>query len=334
MMKLSCGTAGFAALAVSLLTGLGAMGEDQPALERIATIDLKGKSGYLDHLLVDSKHSRLFVANQSNNTLDVVDLKSNKLVKQVAGQKDIHGIAYLPAVNRIFVGNGEGVCNVLDGRDYSVLKSLPVEGADNVHYDPRTKHVFVAGEKDLAVIDAKTLTLLSGVKLPGSPEGFEVATKHPRLYVNTGDSPCRVAVVDTDENKVVATYPLDAQKGVETLVLDEANKRIFVGFRGKPHIVVLDLETGTKITSVRIPDGIDDMFFDAQAKRIYASCASGSVAVIRQVDADHYERVANVSTIKGAKTCVYDADTRRLYLAVPRQPGKDGPEIWVYEARR
>jgi DNA-binding beta-propeller fold protein YncE len=334
MIRLLCGTTlGLAVFAGSVLAGFGFAAGERPPLERIATIDLKGNSGYLDHLLVDSKHARLFVANQTNNTLDVVDLKSNKLVKQVAGQKEIHGIAYLPDVNRIFVGNGGGVCNVLDGRDYNLLKSIPVEGADNVHYDPRTNHVFVAGEKDLAVIDARTLALRPGVKLPGSPEGFQVAAKHPRLYVNTGDSPCRVAAVDTDRNKVVATYPLDTQKGVETLVLDEANKRILVGFRGKPHIAVLDLESGKEITSVRIPDGIDDMFFDAKAKRIYASCESGSVAVIRQVDADHYEPVANVSTIKGAKTCVYDADTRRLYLAVPRQPGKDGPEIWVYKAR-
>src|SRR5262249_53971234 len=156
----------------------------------------------------DSRNARLFVANQSNDTLDVVDLKSNRLVKQVPGQKEIHGIAYVPELDRIFVGNGgDGVCNVLDGRDFTLLKSIPVRDADNVRYDPRTNHVFVAGEKDLAVIDARTLDLLPGIKLPGSPEGFQVATRQPRLYVNTG-SRCQVAVVDTDRNEVVTSYPL------------------------------------------------------------------------------------------------------------------------------
>jgi DNA-binding beta-propeller fold protein YncE len=310
----------------------GARAEDPAPLERIATSNLKGAPGPLDHLLVDSKNSRLFVANQSNNTLDIVDLKTGKLVKQVEGQNKIHGIAYVADLDRIFVGNGDGVCNVLDGSDFKLLKSIPVNDADNVRYDARTNHIFVAGEKDLAVIDAKTLDLVTNIKLPGSPEGFAIATKRPRLYVNTAP-PCQVAVIDTEKNEVIAHHPLDADKGIETLVLDESNNRIFVGVRGKPRLIVLDLDTGKEITSVPIPEGVDDTFFDAETKQIYASCGSGFVAVIRQVDADHYQSVANVPTIKGAKTSYYDAAMKRLYVAVPRQAGKVGPEIWVYGAR-
>jgi hypothetical protein len=310
----------------------GARAEERGALKRLSTIELKGASGLLDHLLVDIKHGRLFVANQSNDTLDVVDLRTNKLLHQIHGQKQIHGIAYAPDLDRIFVGNGGGVCNVLDGRDYTVLKSIAVKDADNVHYDPRTNHVFVAGEKDLAVIDASSLKLVTTIGLPGSPEGFQIASGHPRLYVNVGP-PFQVVAIDTDKNEVAVRHPLKAAKGIETLALDEANKRIFVGFRGEPRIVVLDLDSGKELTSVVIPEGIDDMFFDSRAKRIYASCASGCVAVVRQLDADHYETSESVATIKGAKTSYYDPATARLYLAVPRQGGKDGPEIWVYQAQ-
>jgi YVTN family beta-propeller protein len=311
---------------------LSARAVDPAPLERIATIELKGAPGPLDHLLVDSKNSRLFVANQSNNTLDVVDLKTNKLVKQVEGQNKIHGIAYVADLDRIFVGNGDGVCNVLDGSDYKSLKSIRVNDADNVRYDARTNHIFVAGEKDLAVIDAKTLDLVTNIKLPGSPEGFAIATKQPRLYVNA-TTPCQVAVIDVEKNEVIARYPLDADKGLETLVLDEPNSRMFIGLRGKPRLIVLDLDSGKAITSVPIPEGVDDTFFDAETKQIYASCGSGFVAVIRQVDADRYEAVANVPTVKGAKTSYYDAATKRLCVAVPRQAGKEGPEIWIYQAR-
>jgi hypothetical protein len=84
---------------------------------------------------------------------------------------------------------------------------------------------------------------------------------------------------------------------------------------------------------VPIPEGVDDMFFDAKARRIYASCGSGFVAVVRQIDADHYQSLGNVPTIKGARTSYFDPGTGRLYVAVPRQAGKDGPEVWVYQAR-
>jgi DNA-binding beta-propeller fold protein YncE len=282
--------------------------------------------------MVDTKNGRLLVANQSNDTLDVVDLKSGKLVRAVPGQKQIHGVAYAPALERIFVGNGAGLCNALDGREYRLLRSNPVPGADSVRYDPRTNHVFVASNKALAVIDAKTFAVLGSIEVPASVYGFQVAARRPRLYVNNG-APCRVTVIDTDKNEVVAGFPLGGHQGIGPLGLDEANGRIFVGLRRTPRLAVLDQESGKECASVPIPEGSDDLFLDAKAKRLYISCNSGFVAVIRQVDADHYEALPDVATVKGAKTSAYDAATQRLYVAVPRPPGKEAPEIWVYQAR-
>jgi hypothetical protein len=335
---MSCKKLGFGLLAGALMSMLGLAqsveAEEKPQLERVASIELKGATGALDHLFVDGKESRLFLANQTNDSLDVVDVKGNKLLKQVPGQKQMHGVVYDSGLNRIFVGNGDETCNVLDGRDYTLLKSLPVKSADSVRYDPRTNHVFVTSGNNLAVIDAKTLDLLPLIELPGNTHGLQVATKQPRLYVNTGPA-SEVTVVDTDKNKVVANYKLGADdKGIAPLALDEGNKRIFVGLRAKPRLAVLDLDSGKEVASVPIPEGADDMFYDAKAKRIYISCGSGFVAVIRQVDADRYESVADVPTVKGAKTSCYDPGTQRLYVAVPRQAGKEGPEIWVYQAKR
>jgi DNA-binding beta-propeller fold protein YncE len=315
------------------MIGLSVRAEDAQPLERIATIALKGKAGALDHLGADWKNSRLFVANQSNDTLDVVDVKNNMLVKQVSGQKQIHGIAYAADLDRIFVGNGEGVCNAIDGKDYTPLKSIPVSDADSVRYDPQTHRVFVAGEKCLAVIDGKSLEPLATVKLPAPPHGFQIARKQSRVYVNTG-APSEVSVVDGTKLEVISRYPLGPHQGIGPLTLDEAHNRILVGLRRQPRLAVLELDSGKKCASLPIPEGSDDMALDSQDQRIYISCSSGFVAVVRQIDADRYELVANVPTIKGAKTSSYDPTAKRLYVAVPRQAGKEGPEIWVYQARR
>jgi len=55
--------------------------------------------------------------------------------------------------------------------------------------------------------------------------------------------------------------------------------------------------------------------------------------VIRQEDADRYVVVEKLATAKQAKTSLLDAATGRLFLAVPRQAGKEGPEIRVYRVR-
>jgi DNA-binding beta-propeller fold protein YncE len=300
-----------------------------PTLEKVQTIELKGPAGPFDHLMLDHKRSRLLVANQSNNTLDVVDLKSGKMIKQVPDQKEIHGIDYSPELDRVFVGNGEGKCNALDGENYTLLKSHAVADADNVHCDTRTNRVYVASEKELAVIDGKSLEQVGRIKLPSSPEGFQIDSARQRLFVNTLP-PNQVTVVNTANNEAINHYALPGRKGLETLVLDEKNKRIFVGLRGDPMVIVLDRDSGREIAQVTIPDGIDDMSFDPNHKYIYCACAAGWIAVVQQLNADHYELVAKVPTAKGAKTCCFDAESDRLYLAVPRQKHKHQPEVWVY----
>ncbi len=309
---------------------------DAPSsLELVQTIVLKGKAGKLDHLALDSKRDRLFLANTANGTLDVVDLKAGKLLRQLPGQTGIQGVAYAADLDRVFVGLGSGgYCNVFDGNNYLPLKTLKfTDDADNVRYDPARHRVFVAhAEKALGVVDARTFTIKADINLPGSAEGFQVVPGQPRLFLVI-PSPSQLAVIDIDKAEVATTYPLTMASGGHPVALDDGNKRVFIGCRQGPMVVVVDAETGKELTNVEVPQDIDDLFYDAKRKRLYASCGEGFVAVIKQTDADHYEIVEKVATVKQAKTSLFDPQTNRLFLAVPRQPGKPGPEILVYKVR-
>src|SRR5438045_9276629 len=96
-------------LSLVLLTTTATSAQAGPLpLERVRTIALKGPAGGLDHLALDAKRGRLFVANTVNGSLDVVDLKAGKLLKQVPGQAGIRGIVYSTPVDRVFMGNGQG----------------------------------------------------------------------------------------------------------------------------------------------------------------------------------------------------------------------------------
>jgi DNA-binding beta-propeller fold protein YncE len=321
------------AAALAVLIGAGCAAAEPP-LKLVQTIPLAGPAGRLDHLALDAKHGRLFVANMANASLDVVDLKAGKLVKQVPGQKGVQGIAYAPDLDRIFVGVGEdGVCNVFDGSDYKLLKSVAsLPDADNVRYQPDAHRVYVAhAEKSLAVLDAKSLELLAEIKILGQPESYQLEKGRPRLYLNV-PSVGEVVVVDTDKNEVASRWPLQSAGANYPMALDEAGRRIFVGCRKKPMLLVLDADSGKEVAAVAIPGDADDVFLDAKRKRIYASCGEGFIAVVAQGEKDHYELEDKIATVKGARTSLFDAEAGRLYLVVPRQEGKDGPEIQVYQA--
>jgi DNA-binding beta-propeller fold protein YncE len=318
--------------ALAAATGRSA---DQPTLVLAQTIDLKGKPGKLDHVAIDLKRGRLLVANKANNTLDVVDLKAGKLLQQVPGQQGIQGVAYVADLDRIYVGLGvRGFCNIFDGATYRPIKSIKfADDADNVRYDPRTHMIFVAhADKMLGVIDAKSFALKGDIKLPGTAEGFEAEKNSSKLFLNVPDTN-EVVVIDTGKKEITGSFPLKLAGGNHPLALDEVNHRIIVGCHKEPKVVVLDSETGKEITSVAIPEGCDDLFYDAKHKRVYVSCSEGYLVTISQKDSDHYEVIEKLPTAKDARTCLFVPEQDKVYLAVPRQEGKQGPEIRVYDVK-
>ena len=242
------------------------------------------------------------MANKVNNTLDIIDLKTGKLLEQVKGQQGIQGVAYAPDLDRVFVGLAiRGFCNIFDGEKYKLLKSIKFEDdADNVRYHEPTHRVYVAhAEKSLGIVDAQSYELKADVKLPNSAEGFVNETKRPRLYVCIPQQPSEITVIDLGKNEIIQHYPVKMAESGHPIALDEANHRLFVGCRTPAAVVVMDTETGREITAIPIAKEVDDLFYDAGRKQLYASCGEGFLSTIKQLDANRYEAGDKIATAKG-----------------------------------
>lgn len=309
------------------------MAAEPKTLELYQDIPLESGMGRYDHLALDDSHSRLFLANLSNNSLDIVDLKAGKLVKQIPSQKKIQGVAYASDLDRIFVGNGEdGKCNVFDGRNYHLLQSIPIPDADNVRYHAATHTIYVTGEDGLTAIDAKSMKISATVRLPGPPEALQIDSGRNRVYVNT-HKPGQVTVVDLKTHKIVAEYPLKSASANFPMALDLDGERIFVGCRQKPCIIVLDARKGNELAVVPIPGDTDDLYYDAKNKRLYAIGGEGAMAVVQQRGEKEFELVEKVPTAKLARTGLFDAKSGHLYVVLPRQSRSVGPELRVYRVK-
>jgi hypothetical protein len=75
----------------------------------------------------------------------------------------------------------------------------------------------------------------------------------------------------------------------------------------------------------------DDLFYDATLKRIYVSGGEGFLSVFQQ-DSNGYHPLARIPTAPGARTSLFVADLKRLYLAVPHR-GAQRAEIRVYRTQ-
>src|SRR5215471_11763268 len=119
------------------VTGLIAYSQGNPPLKLVQTIPLTKVEGRIDHMNVDVKGQRLFVAALGNNTLEVVDLAQGKQIRSVMGLREPQGAVYVPELDQVVVANGEdGTVRTFDAKTFTAISSLPLgDDADNVRYD-------------------------------------------------------------------------------------------------------------------------------------------------------------------------------------------------------
>ena len=100
-------------------------------------IPLGEVSGRIDHLGIDAKRQRLFVAELGNNSVGVVDLAASKVLHRIAGLSEPQGVAYVPFADTIFVANaGDGSVRVLRGEDLTPIGRIDLgDDADNVRVE-------------------------------------------------------------------------------------------------------------------------------------------------------------------------------------------------------
>src|SRR3954449_1263989 len=120
-------------------------GEIQAPLVLERTIPLAKVSGRIDHMAVDLRRGRLFVAELGNNTVDVVDIAAGHVIHRIDGLREPQGIGYAPAVDIIAIANaGDGSVRFYKGEDFSPAGKADLgDDADNVRVDARSGRFLV-----------------------------------------------------------------------------------------------------------------------------------------------------------------------------------------------
>jgi len=233
----------------------------------------------------------------------------------------------------------------------------PQKETDNAAYDPATHLLYAAIEAfqdqakvvdsggggdhastgaSIEIVDTKTAKLLGSIKLPGAdPAGVVIEPSGKRLYVAMGDiveGDSHVAVVDLEKRAVVAEWPITGGPVPHAAGLDADHHRLFVGSRIKPHtaeiggghqhepgrLTVMDTVTGKVVQALDSVGGADVVQYDGTTGRIYFTGTTGTVAVFKEIDPDHFQLLGKVPTGAISKTGLWVPELKRFYSAVPR----------------
>jgi len=307
---------------------------ESPPIRQVQEIPLPGVQGRLDHFTLDLKRKRVIFSGLGNNSVQVVDAFAGKMIQNIPGLSQPQGTFYLQEGDKLYVANAaDGHVNIYNGTKFNLLKRLEIgEDPDNLRYDPATKLLYVGyGDGAITAIDTKTDTHVKKIdfKVTGHPEGFQMETKGPRIFVNIADSK-NIAVID--RNTGATTYwALPAGHLANfPMVLDEENRRVIIGTRRPSRMTVYDMDSGKVVASLPSTGDMDDIFYDALRKRIYVSGGEGFISVFQQKDANTYEPMGKFATSVGTRTGAWYVKRDRLYLAAPPANGL-GARILVFE---
>jgi hypothetical protein len=339
-------------LRVSILAALGAglcclaaaqsQQQSQP-LKLLQTIELPGVTGRIDHMSVDVKGKRLFLAALGNKTVEVIDLAAGKTVHTITGLKEPQGILFVPETNMLFVADGQQqACYIYDGSSYKLIRTEPaLNDADNISYDERSANTYGVGlvnvgygsgsEAGLRSLDSKTGKPMFEIPVDAHPESILLEKVSNQILISV-PAAGYIAVASSSRRRVTDKWPVQGFKNFFPMALDENDRRLFVGSRTPPALLVFDTKSGKMLASVEAVGDADGLAYDAAHKRLYMSGGDGSIGIFEQRDPDHYAPMAKMPSSPGARTSLFVPELSRFYVAAPANKSQPA-RVLVYEVQ-
>jgi YVTN family beta-propeller protein len=296
-----------------------------PAGKSIATIE--------DLVLntVTSPDGKIMVASHSGylpHGIDVIDVKTRKLVQEIPLKTTWLGLAWSPDGHTLYVsgGNATGAKNIArtmapiyeftysQGRLSDTPTNSLVETIDpkdvwwaGVVYLPGKHLIYAAnrgtglGPSNVVVFDAKTRKIVTRIPVEINPYATVLSRDGRRLFVSNWSSES-VSVIDTETNRVIRTLHVGMNPNDMKL---SADGRLFVACSNDNTIHVIDtnkLEVVERLSTTLTPfapEGStpDAIEIDNQRKLLYvANADNNSITVIRIAVRDHSAVIGFIPT--------------------------------------
>jgi DNA-binding beta-propeller fold protein YncE len=330
-------------LAVAALPAIPAKAQVPGPLKLVQRIPLPGlHDGDFDHFQVDEAGQRLFLAAEENSLIEVIDLRSNKVIGKITGAKAPHSMGYNAELKKLFVADdgGPSQVDIFDGTSFKLLGTIPMDAhADVSLYDPASKLFYVgnggrAAKEEytlISVVDTTTDKKVGDIKIDGDRiESIRLEEKGPRMFVNVYYKG-QVAVVDRTKQSVIATWNFSQEgKNFGSMALDEADHRLFVHAREPGKVLVIDTESGKLITSLLCQGDYDDAIWDSGTRRLYLVGTPFLKVWQKSAEGDRYDTLGQVPTAFHSITGISVPSVNRVFIAVNHH-GTTDAVVQAYE---
>jgi len=307
----------------ALCCGFSAQSQQKTGFHIIKKYKIASSGGW-DYITADGPSKRLYVSHGSQ--VNVLNAATGDSVGYIPNTPGVHGIALVPSLGKGYISAGRANSVVVfDISTLKVLTQIAVgQNPDAIFYDDFSKKIITCNgrSKDATLLDPASGMVVATVPLGDKPE-TAVSDGKGKIFVN-GEGTSTVIVFDATTYKEIARYKIDGGEGPSGLAIDRKTNRLFIGCGDSKTMVVMDAANGKTVAKFPI-GGTDGVVFDPQLKLAYASNGEGTISVVKEISANKFEFVENITTEPSARTIGLDEVTHHLFLpAAQTEPNPAG----------
>jgi DNA-binding beta-propeller fold protein YncE len=221
---------------------------------------------------IAAEFGRGFITAGLADTVMIFDLKTLKAIGEVKVQKKPDCIVYDPASKLIFAMNGNSNSSTaIDPRDGKIVTTIDLGGGPEFSVSDGLGNIYVnlKEQNQLARIDTRRLTVKDRWPLAPceAPASLGLDQDSRRLFVG-----CRsklMAVVDADNGKVVASYPIGDH--VDASAFDPETKLVF-NSTGEGNVAVFRQDSAdhyTLIETIPTTQGAKTLGLDVKTHQLF-----------------------------------------------------------------
>ena len=278
-----------------------------------------------------SGSSVLFVVLRDADAVAAIDMGTGEEVARIPTGVVPLSVVMTPDERYLFVANTGGVVSTTENRvtvietaTHQVAAVIEVDIGPldlTVSADGQLVYVTNSESKSISVIDVASLTRRTRIRVPISgqrgPYGVAIHPDGKRLYVADIEGN-QVLIVDTARRATIGR--IDVIEDPRSLVISADGSRLYVSGGdfdddGNGGIAVIDTESESVVTTLRLDGGIFRLALSPDGSRLYATDRANAQLIV--VD------VAQNRVVNTVKVLPEGEETRDLFVS------RDGSQIYV-----
>jgi DNA-binding beta-propeller fold protein YncE len=330
--------------AVAALSFAGGAGGAE--LKKIGAIMMPGETlESFDIGWVDQGTNQYFLTDRSNKSVDIIDAKTDKFVKRIAGfvgdgakgnVSGPNGVVAIQSGTAAWAGDGDSTVKVIDVKAGKIVDTIATGGkkrADEVAWDPKEEVFIVANDADeppfVTLISTKPgHKILAKIDFPQATDGIEQPAYNPidgMFYVDIPQLDKQkakggLAVIDPKSAKLVKILPVDnciphgLAKGPGSLMFIGCNagtaKDDLPG-----QMAVFDTKTGTVVATISGAGGSDEAIANDKIGQWYAATSNDRTGPgLAVIDSKTNKVIHKYPTAVGAHSVAVSLANNHVYV--------------------